>query len=416
MTDVIVAKEAPARPPHAARLRAWAQELGFASLGVADLDLSEAGPRLTEWIARGLHGELDYMARHQQLRLDPRRLVPGVISALMGTIHYAPADPDWLARAWRTLADHERAYVSRYALGRDYHKVVRQRLQRLADRIADAVGPFGYRVFCDSAPVMEVELARKAGLGWRGKHTLLIEPSRGSTFFLGSLLTDLPLAPDRPASADHCGSCRRCIDACPTGAIVEPYRIDARRCISYLTIELKGAIPQPLRPLIGNRIYGCDDCQLACPWNKFAQPAATPEFSARHGLDSASLIELFGWDTQRFDECTQGSAIRRIGHERWLRNIAVALGNALADSRPRSDTSVDGDQGAPRDTGARMSRAAIVTALRARADDPSPLVREHVAWALARGGQPGTDHRTSDSHTGNVASDATIDSVTSRAT
>ena len=397
MTDVIVAKEAPAQPPDVARLRAWARELGFALLGVADLDLSEAGPRLTEWIARGLHGELDYMARHEPLRLDPRRLVPGVVSALMVTIDYAPADADWLARAWRTLADHERAYVSRYALGRDYHKVVRQRLQRLAERIAEALGPFGYRVFCDSAPVMEVELARKAGLGWRGKHTLLIEPSRGSTFFLGSLLTDLPLAPERPASADHCGSCRRCIDACPTGAIVEPYRVDARRCISYLTIELKGAIPQPLRPLIGNRIYGCDDCQLACPWNKFAQPAATPEFATRHGLDSASLIESFGWDARRFDACTQGSAIRRIGHERWLRNTAVALGNALAQA-----------QGA--------ARVAIVAALSARADDPSALVREHVAWALAQAGGAGAGQRTSDSQTGKVASDVSIDSVTNRAT
>ncbi len=359
MTDVIVAKEAPAQPPDVARLRAWARELGFASLGVADLDLSEAGPRLTEWIARGLHGELDYMARHEPLRLDPRRLVPGVVSALMVTIDYAPADADWLARAWRTLADHERAYVSRYALGRDYHKVVRQRLQRLAERIAEALGPFGYRVFCDSAPVMELELARRAGLGWRGKHTLLIDTARGSTFFVGTLYTDLPLPPAAQRCADHCGRCTRCIDACPTGAIVAPYRVDARRCISYLTIELKGAIPESLRPAIGNRIYGCDDCQLACPWNRFARPQATDEFAVRAGLDAATLAELFGWSEREFDERLAGSPIRRIGHERWLRNLAVALGNSA---------------GGPQ----------VLGALRARSADASALVREHVAWALRR--------------------------------
>jgi len=279
----------------------------------------------------------------------------------MVTLDYAPEDPDWVANAWRTLAQPERAFVSRYALGRDYHKVVRQRLGRLAARVEREIGPFGHRVFCDSAPVMEVELARRAGLGWRGKHTLLLDARRGSTFFIGTLYTDLPLAADAP-TADHCGRCRRCIDACPTGAIVAPYRLDARRCISYLTIELKGSIPEALRPAIGNRIHGCDDCQLACPWNRFARVAEVPDFAVRNRLDSASLVELFGWTRAQFDSRMAGSAILRIGYERWLRNLAVALGNALA----------------------RGGAAAVVAALRARADDPSALVREHVGWALAR--------------------------------
>jgi len=341
------------------QLQQWARELGFGSIGVADIDLSQAEAGLQAWLQAGFHGEMDYMARHGTRRSRPAELVPGTVSAIMVTIDYAPGESRWIDRAWATLADAERAYVSRYALGRDYHKVVRARLQRLASRIESEVGAFGYRVFCDSAPVMELELARRAGLGWRGKHTLLIEAGRGSTFFVGTLYTDLPIAPAAQPCADHCGRCTRCIDACPTGAIVAPYRVDARRCISYLTIELKGAIPEPLRPAIGNRIYGCDDCQLACPWNRFARPPATDEFAARAGLDAATLVELFAWSEREFDERLAGSPIRRIGHERWLRNLAVALGNSA---------------GGPQ----------ALAALRVRCDDASPLVREHVAWALRR--------------------------------
>jgi len=283
------------------------------------------------------------------------------VRAVMVAIDYAPSDPDWVERAWATLADGERAYVSRYALGRDYHKVVRARLARLAERLQAEVGPFGWRAFCDSAPVMEVELARRAGLGWRGKHTLLLARDGGSMRFLGTLYTDLPLPVD--ASVDeHCGRCTACIAACPTGAIVAPYRLDARRCIAYLTIEAKGAIPVELREAIGNRIYGCDDCQLACPWNKYAAAAALPDFAPRERLDAAGLVELFAWDRGAFERRFEGSAIRRIGHERWSRNLAVALGNA-----PTTD--------------------AVVAALRAREHDPSPLVAEHVRWALARHGE-----------------------------
>jgi epoxyqueuosine reductase len=341
-------------------LRQWAEELGFASLGVADVDLSDAEEGLRAWLAAGFHGEMAYMARHGMTRARAAELVPGTISAIMVTCDYAPADPDWVEGAWATLADSERAYVSRYALGRDYHKVVRARLQKLADRIAEAAAPFGHRVFCDSAPVMEVELAQRAGLGWRGKHTLLIHPRRGSTFFLGTLYADLALPPDSP-QGDHCGSCARCLAACPTGAIVAPYRVDARRCISYLTIELKGPIPEHLRPAMGNRIYGCDDCQLACPWNRFAQPARVPDFAARNRLDAATLAELFAWSAADFDARLAGSPIRRIGHERWLRNLAVALGNVTGDAAAR-----------------QAARMALAT----RTGEPSELVREHVAWAL----------------------------------
>ena len=338
--------------------RAWARELGFGSLGVADVDLSDAEPGLQAWLQAGYHGDMDYMARHGAKRARPAELLPGTVSAIMVAIDYAPDDPQWIEAAWATLHDAGRAYVSRYALGRDYHKVVRTRLQRLAERIAAQVGAFGYRVYCDSAPVMEVELARRAGLGWRGKHTLLIDARRGSFFFLGTLYTDLPLPPSG-VDADHCGRCARCIDACPTGAIVAPYRLDARRCISYLTIEAKGPIPEALRPAIGNRIYGCDDCQLACPWNRFARPPASGEFAPRAGLDTATLVELFGWNAAQFEARLAGSPVRRIGHERWLRNLAVALGNSAGGER-------------------------AVAALQARAADPSSLVREHVAWALRR--------------------------------
>jgi epoxyqueuosine reductase len=353
--------------PTTALLRQWALELGFSALGVAAADLQGAESGLAHWLEAGFHGEMDYMARHGLKRARPAELVPGTVSVLMVSMDYAPRDDDWIAQAWATLADDERAYISRYALGRDYHKVVRSRLARLAQRIEAATGPFGHRVFCDSAPVMEVELAQAAGLGWRGKHTLLIHPRRGSTFFLGSLFTDLPLPADEP-QADHCGSCARCIDACPTGAIVAPYRLDARRCISYLTIELKGSIPAELRPPIGNRIYGCDDCQLACPWNRFAQPGPVPDFAARNRLDTAGLVELFAWSEQAFDSRTAGSAIRRIGHRRWLRNLAVALGNTGTDPQ---------------------ARRAALQALQARADHPDPMVREHVQWAIGRLSEPG---------------------------
>lgn len=341
----------------AARIRQWGRELGFSAVGIADTDLSTTEAGLTAWLAAGMHGDMDYMARHGTLRTRPAELVPGTLRVISVRMDYLPAsarDPH------EVLADPGRAYVSRYALGRDYHKVLRQRLAQLARRIAQEAGPFHYRVFTDSAPVMEVELARKAGLGWRGKHTLLLSRGAGSWFFLGEIYTDLPLPVDTPTT-DHCGTCRACLDVCPTGAIVAPYVVDARRCISYLTIEHKGAIPEPLRPLMGNRIYGCDDCQLACPWNRFATPTREADFQVRNGLDDAPLTELFAWSAEIFETRLAGSAIRRIGHERWLRNIAVALGNAPTTPQ-------------------------VVAALRARRNDPSPLVREHVAWALARHG------------------------------
>ena len=342
----------------AGRIVAWGRELGFGAVGISDTDLSAEEARLVSWLAAGRHGAMDYMARHGTRRARPADLVPGTIRVISARLDYFPAR----ARdAAAVLADPALAYVSRYALGRDYHKVLRQRLQRLADRIAAEVGAFGHRVFADSAPVMEVALAAKAGTGWRGKHTLLLT-REGSYFFLGEIYVDLPL-PTTPAATPHCGTCRACLDACPTGAIVAPYELDARRCISYLTIELPGAIPEELRPLLGNRIYGCDDCQLACPWNRAAAAATLPDFAdVRHGLDDARLVGLFAWTREQFDRRMEGSAIRRIGHERWLRNLAVALGNA-------------------------PSSAEVVAALRSRADDPSPLVCEHVAWALARHAQ-----------------------------
>ena len=344
----------------AASIRAWGRELGFGAVGIADVEVGEAVQRLRRWLAHGRHGEMDYMARHAHLRADPTRLLPGAIRAICVRLDYRPrADgADWQDREWRRLADGTQAVVSIYARGRDYHKVLRARLQNLAARIESEVGAYRYRVCTDSAPVFETALAYKTGIGWRGKHTLLLSRDAGSMFFLGEILTDLPLPVDRPAD-EHCGTCSRCIDACPTRAIVAPYELDARRCISYLTIEHKSAIPVELRPLIGNRIYGCDDCQLVCPWNKYAQTASLPDFDVRHGLDRATLIELFSWSEQEFRARHAGSAILRIGYERWLRNLAVALGNA-----PTSP--------------------AVVAALSARADHPSALVREHVAWALAR--------------------------------
>lgn len=336
----------------AGQIKALGSSLGFAEIGISKGDVSTAAPRLQQWLALGRHGDMDYMARHASLRSDPQALVPGTLTVVSAAIDYLPAAAD----AEATLADTRLAYVSRYALGRDYHKVVRNRLQKLAQAIADTIGPFGYRVFSDSAPVMEVEFASQAGLGWRGKHTLLLS-RQGSWRFLGDIYTDLPLPPD-PTAEEHCGSCTACLKACPTGAIVGPYEMDARRCISYLTIELAGPIPVELRPLIGNRIYGCDDCQLCCPWNRFAR-LGDPDFGVRNGLDAANLINLFAWTEEEFNERLAGSPIRRIGHERWLRNIAIALGNGPAS-------------------------AAAVEALRTRADHPSPMVREHVAWALNR--------------------------------
>ena len=339
----------------ATRLREWARELGFQQVGITDVDLSEAEARLHAWLDQGFQGDMEYLARHGTRRSRPAELVPGTLRVISVRLNYLPSGAH---NSDEVLADATRAYISRYALGRDYHKVLRGRLQRLADRIEQEVGEFRYRVFTDSAPVMEVELAVKAGLGWRGKHTLLLQRDAGSWFFLGELYTDLPLPVDRPQS-EHCGACRRCIDVCPTGAIVAPYQLDARRCISYLTIEHRGSIPEPLRALLGNRIYGCDDCQLVCPWNRFAQPSALSDFEPRHGLDHAGLLELFGWTAEEFERRMEGSAIRRIGYERWLRNLAVALGNAAADP-------------------------AILQALEGRRDHPSALVREHVAWAIAQ--------------------------------
>jgi epoxyqueuosine reductase len=346
----------------ATRIKTWGRELGFRALGICDLDVVDAAARLRDWLAQGRHGDMAYLARHAELRADPQRLVPGACRAIVARLDYRPAGDeggeDWIAREWRRIGDGDAAVVSIYARGRDYHKVLRDRLQQLAARIETEAGPFGYRVFTDSAPVLEVELARKSGLGWRGKHTLLLAQDAGSMFFLGEILTDLPLPVDAPTT-EHCGTCTRCIEVCPTRAITAPYQLDARRCISYLTIEHHGSIPEALRPLIGNRVYGCDDCQLVCPWNKFAQVAQGPDFDLRHGLDAATLVELFAWTEAQFLERHAGSAIRRIGFERWLRNIAVALGNA-----PTTD--------------------AVVTALRTRAEDSSPLLREHVAWALAQ--------------------------------
>jgi epoxyqueuosine reductase len=336
-------------------IRALAQALGFQASGVSQVDLAADSQHLNAWLALGRHGEMEYMARHGSKRWTPAELVPGTLSVICARMDYWPTDG---ADALAVLEQPEWGYVSRYALGRDYHKVLRSRLQGLADAIAGRVGPFGYRVFVDSAPVLEKPLARNAGLGWIGKHTNLIARDAGSYFFLGEIYTDLPLPPDNPVD-EHCGSCRRCLDACPTGALPAPSQSDARRCISYLTIELHGPIPLELRPMLGNRIYGCDDCQLVCPWNKYAQLAGEPDFRTRHGLDASSLIELFGWDEATFLARTEGSAIRRVGHLRWLRNVATALGNA-----PRSD--------------------AAIAALKAREEHPDDTLREAVQWALAR--------------------------------
>ncbi|WP_425495539.1 tRNA epoxyqueuosine(34) reductase QueG [Pandoraea terrigena] len=373
----------------AGQIRAWARELGFDRVGITDIDLSHAEAGLQQWLDDGCHGDMDYMAAHGMKRARPAELVPGTVRVISARMNYLPNDTDmanWREREATRAAMPAEAIVSIYARGRDYHKVIRHRLQQLAERIAQAIGPFGYRAFTDSAPVLEVELAQKAGLGWRGKHTLLLSRDAGSLFFLGEILVDVPLPVDAdegsaPGKADdgtgrgrglqrgeHCGQCQRCREVCPTGAITEAFRVDARLCVSYLTIEHKGAIPEDLRAKMGNRIYGCDDCQLYCPWNKFAQPSPLADFAARNRLDSASLVELFAWSEADFMDKLAGSPIRRIGHERWLRNLAVGLGNAL------------------RDTADAAARTPLRDALLARRDHPSALVREHVEWALAQEG------------------------------
>ena len=354
----------------ALRIRALAAEAGFQRCGIADIALGEDETHLRDWLAQGLYGTMDWMARHGDKRSRPAELVPGTVRAVCVGLDYGRDDDD---AAWATLEDGRRAYVARYALGRDYHKLMRNRLQRLAERIAETVGPFGYRVFVDSAPVLERALARNAGMGWIGKHTCLIDRDGGSWFFLGEIYIDLPLPADPPASA-HCGTCVRCIDICPTQAIIAPHRLDARRCISYPTIEHEGAIDEALRPLIGNRIFGCDDCQLVCPWNKFAKRSDEPDFRARNRLDEATLAELFAWSEAEFLQRTEGSAIRRSGYARWLRNIAVALGNA-----PTTDETVAALQSR------RNIDATAFGSLEAEAaGDAAALVREHVQWALQR--------------------------------
>ena len=345
----------PTSNPHelASLIKTWGYELGFAELGFSDTDLDEAESRLSQWLGRGYHGDMDYMQKHGRRRTSPADLVPGTVRIISARMNYQTENR---ATSEALLRDGNKGYIARYALGRDYHKLMRNRLQKLATRIEAETGPFGYRVFVDSAPVMEKPFAAKAGIGWQGKNTNIISEQAGSWFLLGEIYTDLPLPTGLPAQ-DHCGTCNACIDVCPTGAIVAPYVLDATRCISYLTIESKRAIPEKFRAALGNRIFGCDDCQLVCPWNKFAGMTKEPDFAPRHGLDNAELISLFLWDETEWEHKTRGSALRRPGYVGWLRNIAVALGNAPTSTE-------------------------IVTALTSRADHPSELVREHVRWAL----------------------------------
>lgn len=341
----------------------WARELGFSQIGISGVDLHSAEPGLLAWLAEGCHGEMHYMAAHGLKRARPAELVPGTLSVITARMDYLPTDtpPDWPERELARLQQPNQAVVSLYARGRDYHKVMRSRLQKLAERMQQHLGQLGHRVFTDSAPVLEAELAARSGQGWRGKHTLVLSRDAGSMFFLGEIYVDLALPPSAPASA-HCGTCQACIDVCPTQAIVGPQRLDARRCISYLTIEHAGPIPPDLRPLLGNRIYGCDDCQLVCPWNKYAQRSSLPDFAVRASLGNSDLLALWAWSEEEFLRRTEGSPIRRIGLARWRRNIAVALGNALRS----------------------CDQPAIVEALRQRQADPAPMVQEHVAWALAQ--------------------------------
>ena len=348
-------RAAPDLAPLAAGIPEWARELGFQQAGVAGIDLAEAETRLERWLELGRHGTMGWMARHGRKRTRPGELLPGTLRVLCFRMHYWPREA---APALSVLADPKKAYISRYALGRDYHRLMRRRLKKLAERIAAAAGPMGYRVFVDSAPVMEKPLGAHAGLGWMGKHTNLIDRHEGSWFFLGEIYTDLPFPLSRPVG-NHCGSCRACLDICPTQAIVAPYQLDARRCISYLTIEHRGPIPLALRPMMGNRVFGCDDCQLVCPWNRHARPSEEADFAPRHGMDDSALTDLFDWEEEEWRERTRGSALRRAGYVGWLRNLAVALGNA-----------------------ARTARSA--RSLRRRMSHPSDLVREHVRWALER--------------------------------
>lgn len=342
------------------RIKRWGGELGFGAVGICDLEVGEAAAYLEQWLAQGRHGDMDYMRRHAALRTSPATLHAGALRVISARMDYRPRDDSdaWVERESERQQRDGAAVISIYARGRDYHKVLRARLSMLATRIAREIESASMRPYCDSAPVLEVEFARKAGLGWRGKHTLLLTREAGSMFFLGEILTSLPLPVDAPVGG-HCGTCAKCIDVCPTRAIVAPYQLDARLCISYLTIEHKGDIPLALRPLIGNRVYGCDDCQVVCPWNRFAKKASLADFDVRNGLDDASLVELFGWTEEQFTQRHAGSAILRIGYERWLRNLAVGLGNARATPE-------------------------TVAALRARSDHPSAMVREHVRWALER--------------------------------
>ena len=349
-------------------LREWLDEqsrqLGFDGLRITDTHLGDASERLNQWLAEGRHGQMEYMARHAQLRSDPGLLVPGTVRVICVTMNYLAPQINF-DDEWRSLSDSKQAVISMYARGRDYHKVMRNRLQEFAQRIENRIGSFGYRVFTDSAPLMEVELARKAGLGWRGKHTLLLNRESGSTFFLGEILVDVPLPIDQEEES-HCGTCQACIEICPTQAITTPYQLDARRCISYLTIENPDTIPVEFRRAMGNRVYGCDDCQLICPWNKFAQRSGLPDFVERHGLGKASLLQLWSWTAEEFEKRHEGSAIRRIGYSRWRRNLAVAMGNALADDDvPVSDKDA--------------LRAALLAAL----PMSDTLVAEHIEWALS---------------------------------
>ena len=358
-------RQATNQPPDTealkARIRQWGLELGFQQVGFADTDLAAAERDLDQWLAEGRHGDMEWMGRHGRKRTRPDELVPGTRSVIVLRMDYLPADATPLDDL---LGQPDKACISRYAIGRDYHKTLRNRLKKLAQKIEAEIGAFGYRVFTDSAPVMEKPLAAKAGLGWIGKHTNLLNRRAGSWFFLGEIYTDLEFSPDKPVR-DHCGSCRKCIDVCPTQAITAPYQLDATRCISYLTIELKGSIPEEFREAIGNRVYGCDDCQAVCPWNRYAQFSGEDDFQPRQDLDAGSLVELFEWDEATFLQRTEGTAIRRIGYERWLRNLAVGLGNA-----PTSP--------------------AVFAALQSRLDHPSGVVREHVEWALSRHRPPKT--------------------------
>ena len=358
MTDSHHYRQRPAPAPDAAlldRIRTWGGELGFQAVGFTGIELSQHQDYLAKWLAAGYHGQMDWMARHGDKRSRPEALVPGTCTVITARMDYLPEgeDPETV------LASADKAYISRYALGRDYHKLMRARLAKLAKHIETQLGRGQYRAFVDSAPVLERALAENAGLGWIGKNTMLLNDKAGSWFFLGEIYTDIPLPADSPQETEHCGSCHACLDICPTNAFIAPWVLDARKCISYLTIEHDGVIPEALRPAMGNRIYGCDDCQLVCPWNKFAQRTAEPDFAPRHGLDDIDLLDCFGWDESTFLARTEGSAIRRIGYERWRRNVAIALGNAASSD-------------------------AIKAALTLALEDPSDIVREHAQWALAQ--------------------------------